>query len=77
MTFERRALVVESDPDTCGLVRETLEADGFCVRTADAGAAALTALQQDPTDLVFIASSLPDTSGLTLHHGLRNHRLGG
>ena len=72
MTFERRALVVESDPDTCDLVRETLEADGFRVRTADAGAAALTALQQDPADLVFIASSLPDTSGLTLLDTIRS-----
>jgi len=72
MTFERRALVVESDPDACGLVRETLEADGFRVRTADTGAAALTALQQDPADLVFTASSLPDTSGLVLLDTIRS-----
>ena len=51
--------------------RETLEADGFRVRTAGAGAVVLTALQQDPADLVFIASSLPDTSGLMLLDTIR------
>ncbi|RPI11706.1 MAG: sigma-54-dependent Fis family transcriptional regulator, partial [Zetaproteobacteria bacterium] len=71
MTQDRRALVVDSDPGSRDLVCETLAADGFTVRAADSGEAALASLQRDPVDLVFTASSLPDTAGLTLLESIR------
>ena len=71
MTQDRRALVVDSDPDSRNLVCETLAADGFTVRAADSGEAALASLQRDPVDLVFTASSLPDTAGLALLESIR------
>jgi DNA-binding NtrC family response regulator len=71
MTAERRALVVDSDLDSRDLIRETLLADGFAVRTAEGGEAALASLQAEPVDLVFASSSLPDTTGLALLDAIR------
>jgi DNA-binding NtrC family response regulator len=71
MSPDRRALVVDSDPDSRNLIHETLMKDGFAVRAAEGGEEALAVLQQGPADLVFIASSLPDTSGLTLLESIR------
>ena len=71
MALERRALVVDSDLDSRDLIRETLLADGFAVRTAEGGEAALAALQAEPVDLVFASSSLPDTTGLALLDAIR------
>ena len=71
MTQERRALVVDSDLDSRDLIRETLLADGFAVRIAEGGQAALASLQEEPVDLVFASSSLPDTTGLALLEAIR------
>ncbi|MBS1115872.1 MAG: two component, sigma54 specific, transcriptional regulator, Fis family [candidate division NC10 bacterium] len=71
MALERRALVVDSDLDSRDLIRETLLADGFAVRTAEGGESALAALQAEPVDLVFASSSLPDTTGLALLDAIR------
>ncbi len=64
-------MVVDSDLDSRDLIRETLLADGFVVRTADGGEAALASLQAEPVDLVFASSSLPDTTGLALLDAIR------
>jgi len=71
MTAERRALVVDSDLDSRDLIRETLLADGFTVRAAEGGEAALASLQEEPVDLVFASSALPDTTGLALLEAIR------
>jgi DNA-binding NtrC family response regulator len=71
MTPDRRAIVVDHDPDSSSLVRETLEADGFQVQTAATGEAGLLLVKQQPVDLVLTASSLPDTSGLALLESIR------
>jgi len=71
MTTERRALVVDSDPDSCDLIRETLTADGFVVRVTEDAEAALASLQDEPVDLVFTASSLPGMTGLALLEAIR------
>ena len=71
MALERRALVVDSDLDSRDLIRETLLADGFAVRTAEGGESALAALQAEAVDLVFASSSLPDTTGLALLDAIR------
>jgi DNA-binding NtrC family response regulator len=71
MVQERRALVVDSDLDSRDLIRETLLADGFAVRAAEGGEAALASLQVEPVDLVFASSSLPDMTGLALLEAIR------
>jgi len=71
MTQERRALVVDSDLDSRDLIRETLLADGFTVRASEGGAAALASLHEEPVDLVFASSSLPDMTGLALLEAIR------
>ena len=72
MTPDRRALVVDSDPNSRDLIRETLLADGFAVDAVESGAEGLTKLQPGAVDLVFAASSLPDTTGLALLDAIRN-----
>jgi len=69
---ERRTFVVDSDPDACHVLRETLKAEGFQVRTAETGEAALAALTRESVDLLFVADSLPDMNGLSLLEAVRS-----
>ena len=72
MLTERRTFVVDSDPSARELLRETLQAEGFRVRTADTGEAALAALTRESVDLLFVADSLPDMNGLSLLEAVRS-----
>jgi DNA-binding response OmpR family regulator len=59
-----RVLVAEDDIDLQGFLRETLEAQGMAVRTADDGGAALAAVKAERPDVVLLDLDLPDVDGL-------------
>jgi DNA-binding NtrC family response regulator len=71
MTRQARTLVVGGDDDSRLLLHEALPADGFLVRSALSGEEGLTALQQEPVDLVFTESALPGMDGLTFLEAVR------
>jgi CheY-like chemotaxis protein len=65
-------LVVEDDPDVVSLARRWLEREGYAVREAADGQAALAALKADPLpDLVLLDVMLPKVDGFELMRRLR------
>jgi DNA-binding response OmpR family regulator len=66
-------LVVDDEPAIVQVIRERLEREGFQVRAAGDGAAALAALQE-PLDLIILDLMLPDMDGFEV---LRQLRQGG
>lgn len=69
-------LVVDDEPSFRGIIRRTLEAEGFHVQEAPDGAAALGLIQAraDPFDLVLTDLSMPDVDGRQVSETLRQFR---
>jgi DNA-binding response OmpR family regulator len=64
MTEGARVLVVDDDPSVRRLIALNLELDGFQVRTAADGWAALAAALADPPDVVTLDLTMPVLDGL-------------
>src|SRR5215207_214024 len=67
----RTILVVDDDPRTVEIVRLRLERDGFRVRAAADGEAALAAVREISPDLIVLDLMLPKIDGLDVCHILR------
>jgi adenylate cyclase len=66
-------LVVEDDVATRELLHDTLRSDGWSVRTADNGVAALAALEQDIPALLILDLMMPEMNGFEVLEHLRAH----
>jgi len=67
-----RSILVVDDEDTIrDVIRRYLERDGFAVREAADGYAALDAIREEPPDLIVLDLMLPGVDGLTLTRQLR------
>jgi two-component system OmpR family response regulator len=73
MTAETKqeVLVVDDEPSIVDAVATALRYEGFNVREAATGRAALAAAQEDPPDLVVLDVMLPDLDGLEVTRRLR------
>ncbi len=69
---ECRALVVEDDPVTRGMVRQMLEADGWSVEEAENGKVALRKVRQSPPDLIVLDLMMPEMDGFEFAAELRS-----
>ncbi len=58
-----KILIVEDHQTMREAMRLVLEPEGFDIREAADGAAALAAVQEDPPDLVFLDLNIPGSSG--------------
>ncbi|MEX2276028.1 MAG: response regulator [Actinomycetota bacterium] len=58
-----RILIVEDHPTMREAMRMVLEHEGFSIREAADGQAALEMVRSDPPDLVFLDLNIPGTSG--------------
>ena len=56
-------LIVDDDEGTRALVRASLELEGFDVREAASGTEGLSALEQDPPDLILLDVMMPQMDG--------------
>jgi DNA-binding response OmpR family regulator len=73
-----RSILVVDDEDTIrDVIRRYLERDGFTVREAADGYAALDSIRDEPPDLIVLDLMLPGIDGLTLTRQLRTPRAGG
>lgn len=59
----RSAVVVDDDPSIRSLLSELLRDEGYVVRTADDGAAALAALREEAPDVVLLDLAMPGLDG--------------
>ncbi|MGH2522156.1 MAG: response regulator [Anaerolineales bacterium] len=67
-----RSILVVDDEDTIrDVIRRYLERDGFAVREAADGYAALDSIRDEPPDLIVLDLMLPGVDGLTLTRQLR------
>jgi DNA-binding response OmpR family regulator len=71
MTHET-ILVVDDEPAILRLIEERLAREGFLVRAAADGAAALACVAHDPPDLIVLDLMLPDLDGFELLRRLRS-----
>jgi len=62
----RRVLVVDDEPAIRELLAMVCAYEGWDVRTAATGEAALRAVRADPPDVVLLDRMLPDLDGLTV-----------
>jgi two-component system response regulator MprA len=67
----RSVLVVEDDDELRGVVASSLREEGFAVKLAATGRAALEIVETTPLDLLVVDIGLPDTDGRDLCHALR------
>ena len=70
-------LVVDDEPTIREVIRRYLERDGYQVREAEDGYAALDALAESLPDLIVLDLMLPGIDGLSLTRQLRTARPGG
>jgi two-component system, OmpR family, response regulator RegX3 len=68
----RTILIVEDEPTLRETLAEALESDGFGVRTAADGAAAVAAFREATPDLVLLDLMLPGMSGIDVTRVLRS-----
>ena len=66
-----RVLVVEDEPGIAGFVRRGLLFEGFAVEVATEGRAALTAVRDNPPDLVVMDIMLPGIDGMEITRRVR------
>ena len=64
--FQTRILVVDDEPVILETMTAILESEGFVVRTAEDGFAALLALRQTPPDIIISDLRMPNMSGFEL-----------
>jgi two-component system OmpR family response regulator len=68
---QQEVLVVDDEPSIVDAVATALRYEGFSVREASTGRAALAAAQEAPPDLVVLDVMLPDLDGLEVTRRLR------
>ncbi|ODT26731.1 MAG: histidine kinase [Kaistia sp. SCN 65-12] len=64
-------LVVDDEPINIQVLRNVLQPQGYIVRTADSGRAALEAVERHAPDLVILDVMMPDIGGLDVARQLR------
>jgi len=69
-------LVVEDDPSIRDLIALTLQAEGFQVRTATDGRAALAAIDEAPPNAILLDVNMPRMDGFAFLEAVRSHPTG-
>src|SRR6185503_13815078 len=69
-------IVVDDDPPIRRMLERTLAAEGYAVRTAADGGAALAAVEKAVPDLIVLDVAMPGVDGLAVARRLRDKGLG-
>jgi DNA-binding response OmpR family regulator len=70
--MKKNILIVDDEATIREVVRRYLERDGFAVREAEDGYAALDAVEEQPPDLIVLDLMLPGIDGLTITRHLQS-----
>jgi DNA-binding response OmpR family regulator len=69
----KKIALIEDDADLFGLVKYNLEKEGFIVVGAQTGRGAIDLFRREKPDLILLDIMLPDSDGLDICKGVRNH----
>jgi DNA-binding response OmpR family regulator len=69
----KKIVLIEDDSDLFGLLKYNLEKEGFGFAGSQTGKGALELCRRERPDLVILDIMLPDSDGLDICKGLRNH----
>jgi DNA-binding response OmpR family regulator len=69
----KKIALIEDDADLFGLVKYNLEKEGFIVAGAQTGRGAIDLFRREKPDLILLDIMLPDSDGLDICKGVRNH----
>src|SRR5579884_3224297 len=69
----RKIAIFEDDADLYALVKYNLEKEGFAVTGAQTGRGAIDLCRRERPDLVLLDIMLPDSDGLEICKGIRQH----
>lgn len=68
----KKILVVDDEPDIRGLLKDSLEMEGYLVYTAQNGMEAMEKLKHQP-DLILLDVNMPDIDGYTVCEKIRDY----
>src|ERR1700726_5030918 len=69
----KKIVLIEDDSDLYSLIQYNLEKEGFTMAGSQTGRGALELCRRERPDLVILDIMLPDSDGLDICKGLRNH----
>ncbi|HTA43849.1 MAG TPA: response regulator transcription factor [Bryobacteraceae bacterium] len=69
----RKIVLIEDDTDLFALLKYNLEKEGFAIAGSQTGKGAIELCRRERPDLVILDIMLPDSDGLEICKGLRNH----
>src|ERR1700720_1336769 len=69
----KKIVLIEDDTDLYSLIQYNLEKEGFTMAGAQTGKGAIDLCRRERPDLVILDIMLPDSDGLEICKGLRNH----
>jgi DNA-binding response OmpR family regulator len=69
----KKIVLIEDDADLFALLKYNLEKEGFTVSGAQTGKGAMDLCRREKPDLILLDIMLPDSDGLDICKGIRNH----
>src|SRR5215217_6482878 len=69
----RKIALIEDDSDLYALLKYNLEKEGFALVGAQTGKGAIELCRRERPDLILLDIMLPDSDGLDICKGIRNH----
>lgn len=69
----KKIVIIEDDSDLFTLLKYNLEKEGFAVAGAQTGRGAIDLCRRERPDLIILDIMLPDSDGLEICKGVRNH----
>ena len=69
----KKIILIEDDTDLFGLLKYNLEKEGFAIAGSQTGKGAIELCKRERPDLVILDIMLPDSDGLEICKGIRNH----
>src|SRR5258706_4484096 len=69
----KKIVLIEDDPDLYSLIQYNLEKEGFVMAGSQSGKSAIDLCRRERPDLILLDIMLPDSDGLDICKGIRNH----
>ena len=71
--MQKKIVLIEDDADLFNLLKYNLEKEGFALVGSQTGRGAIDLCRREKPDLILLDIMLPDSDGLDICKGIRNH----